>query len=106
MYGIDNSNQIVEYNLEQKVVRKIFDTNFAGTGCCNSFAFDGKLSQMYFIHQASTGSNARLNDGLYYWDQGGSSVNKIAALAEIGLDGTATSGSELSNPANAAFAND
>jgi hypothetical protein len=101
MYGMDDLNRIVEYNPEQKVVRGVFDTKWNGTRCCNSFAFDISMSNMYFIHQGGQGCNSTL-DGLYRWNQGGSSVNRIASLTVIKLSGT---GNEFQNPENAAFAN-
>lgn len=103
MYGIDDQNNIIEYNPEVKVVRTVLNTTLprtgTGNGPCNSFAFDSVRARMFFIY-VSTSTGIAAANGLYYWNQGSPSVAKIAELSELFL----TDASQ--NPSNAVFAND
>lgn len=110
MYGIDNDNNIIEYNPELKVVRQVLATGLTprapaqANGPCNAFAFDSKRSRMFFIYQNTSANTATdtydADNGLYYWDSGAPSVVKIGELSELFLT------SAMSNPANAVFSND
>lgn len=94
MYGIDDKNQIIEYDPVGKTHRNVQSTTLTKQGGSNAFAFDQARNQMYWLYQGDSSNPA----GLYAWDQVTGDYSRIA-------DQSSTWGSQTF-PANAVFYTD
>jgi hypothetical protein len=95
MYGIDDKNQIIEYDPIGKTHRNVQSTNLTKIQGSNAFAFDTGKNQMYWLYQGDSLNGA----GLYAWNQITGIYSRIA-------DQSASWGTGAKFPANAVFYTD
>lgn len=75
MYGIDDKNQIIEYDPVGKTYRNVQSTTLTRQQGSNAFAFDKDRNQMYWLYQ---GDSSNL-PGLYVWNQVTGNYDRIAS---------------------------
>lgn len=78
MYGIDDNNEIVQYDPVNKMTRLVQDTGLTTSQGSNAFAFDEVRNQMFWLYKGDATNPA----GLYYWDQVTGTIDRIASQAQ------------------------
>lgn len=82
MWGIDDGNNIVEYNPELERSGVVIQTGLTAPASSNGMAFDAVHRDIFFGHGGTASSDAK---GIYVWRQGAPSIKKIATLRELQL---------------------
>lgn len=91
MWGIDDSNNIIEYNPELDTSAVVLQTGLTAEASSNGMGFDAVNRDVFFGYGGLAPSAEK---GIYVWRQGTDEVRKIATLEELGTS---------SEPTNAFF---